>query len=68
VIEVQIDGVTHLHSNPEGNPFDFNKAVTCPQCKTWLRESLLVEYAKECKRYGTPYDERNIAHLLTKYN
>lgn len=68
MIAVEIDGETHQHPDPQGNPFDFNKPVTCPQCKAFLRDDLLVEYAKACRRWDTEYDERNIAHLLAKYN
>lgn len=57
----------HEHGEPEGSPYDHNKPITCPACKTMLAASLRSAYDKACNKYGTRYDERDIADLLAKY-
>ena len=57
----------HVHGEPQGSPYDHNKPITCPACKTLLAAALRKAYAKACKKYGTEYDERNIADLLRRY-
>jgi hypothetical protein len=58
----------HIHPEPEGSPFNFNKPITCLACKAELKKALINNYRFFCEKYGTEFDVRNIADLLRRYD